>query len=228
MSGDQFLKAWADVSGNLYAARWNDPVNGIDPDGLWGIRIGGIKIGWGDPTYDFGGVDWGGYWGDVGSTALGEVKGAGANLSFGLYSPCYRNQQQKQGGLVGQGLAVAGETLAGGAGLLKGAGGAGLEELGEQGLKDFAEERYLQMIGKKALSDAKYAKYFDPDPAQMGRNIIAGEGKLRALLPDPTANFPEAMKKGLTPGARMLAGALGLAAAARNSANPAVGGGGCQ
>jgi hypothetical protein len=99
---------------NLYGFVFNDSVNFVDPDGLWGIQFGDVNIGWGDPTYAFGGdMDWSGYWGDVGDTFAGEAKGAGAELSFGLYKPCYRSSLQRQGGYVGIGLAMTGETLAG-------------------------------------------------------------------------------------------------------------------
>ena len=99
---------------NLYGFAYNSPLNYGDPDGLWGIQIGGFNIGIGAPSYVFdGGTDWGGYWGDVGDTLTGEAKGAGAELSFGLYKPCYTSNLQRQGGYVGIGLAMAGETLAG-------------------------------------------------------------------------------------------------------------------
>ena len=58
--------------------------------GLWGIQFGDVNLGWGDPNYAFGAdMDWSGYWGDVGDTLGGEAKGAGAELSLGLYKPCY-------------------------------------------------------------------------------------------------------------------------------------------
>jgi RHS repeat-associated protein len=99
---------------NLYRFTYSDPINLIDPDGLWGIQFGGYNIGHGAPSYVFdGGTDWGGYAGDVGDTLAGEAKGAGAELSFGLYKPCYTSSLQRQGGYVGTGLAMAGETLAG-------------------------------------------------------------------------------------------------------------------
>jgi hypothetical protein len=98
---------------NLYRFVYNNPGNFLDPDGLWGVQIGGINFGYGDPTYVFDGVDWDGYWGDVGDTLAGELKGAGSELSFGLYKPCYTSDLQRQGGYVGVGLAMAGETLAG-------------------------------------------------------------------------------------------------------------------
>ena len=199
---------------NLYGYVYNDPLGMLDP---YGLALFGLYDSYGD------------YFNDVWNTFEGEAKGAGANLSFGLYSPCYLNSLQKQGGYVGQGLAMAGETLAGGAGLLNGAGRAGLGQLGKQGLSDFAKQKFEEMVGKKALSDAKYAKYFDKDPAQMGRNILKGEGKIRGTLPDPTGNLRKAVPQGLTPGAEMLAGSLGLGAAAKNALDLSNGGnGGCQ
>ena len=71
---------------NLYGFVGNDPMDLLDPYGF-------------------------GYFGDVGNTFIGEAKGAGAELSLGFYKPCYRNSSQRQGGYVGQGLTIAGETL---------------------------------------------------------------------------------------------------------------------
>jgi RHS repeat-associated protein len=106
------LEEWPDC--NMYRFNYSNPINFVDQNGLWGIQFGGFNIGWGAPNYVFdGGTDWGGYWGDVGDTAIGEAKGAGAELSFGLYKPCYTSNLQRQGGYVGTGLAMAGETLAG-------------------------------------------------------------------------------------------------------------------
>jgi hypothetical protein len=98
---------------NLYRFTYSNPINIIDPNGLWGVQVGGINVGWGDPTYDFDGVNWDGYWGEVGDTLVGELKGAGEELSFGLYKPCYTSDSQRQGRRAGIGLAMAGETLAG-------------------------------------------------------------------------------------------------------------------
>jgi RHS repeat-associated protein len=99
---------------NLYNFVDNDPLNSLDP---YGLALFGLYDTWGD------------YFNDVGNTFAGEAKGAGSQLSFGLYSPCYRNSLQRQGGYVGQGLAMAGETLAGGAAGWNAAGDAakGLE-----------------------------------------------------------------------------------------------------
>jgi len=208
---------------NLYEFLSNDPMYALDP---YGLALFGLYDSWGD------------YWSDVGNTFAGEAKGAGANLSFGLYTPCYRNSLQKQGGYVGQGLAMAGETLAGGAGLVNGAGRAGLGQLEKQGLKDFAEQKYLAGIGKKVLTPEKYAKYFDKDPVQMGRNIIKGEGKLGALKPTSPftaagrAGYKEAFGKGLTPELEMALGTTALGAAAKNAIDLSRSGGansgGCQ
>jgi hypothetical protein len=38
---------------NLYTYVNNNPVNEIDPNGLWGVMIGGINFGHGNPTFDF-------------------------------------------------------------------------------------------------------------------------------------------------------------------------------
>jgi hypothetical protein len=106
---------------NLYGFVFNDSVDLADPDGLWGIQFGGVNIGFGNPTYAFGAdMGWSGYWGDFGDTALGEIKGAGANLSWGLYTPCYTSVLQNQGGWMGDSLATAGQLATGVGGLAKG------------------------------------------------------------------------------------------------------------
>ena len=38
---------------NLYCYTKNDPTSISDPYGLWGVKICGINLGWGIPTYDF-------------------------------------------------------------------------------------------------------------------------------------------------------------------------------
>jgi RHS repeat-associated protein len=83
---------------NLYGFCANNSFSYVDIDGL---ALFGL--------YD----TWGEYWGEVGDTLIGELKGAGAELSLGFYEPCYTSALQKQGGYVGAGLAMAGETLAG-------------------------------------------------------------------------------------------------------------------
>jgi len=83
---------------NLYSFCANNTFAYVDIDGL---ALFGLYNTWGD------------YWGDVSDTLLGEFKGAGSELSFGLYKPCYTSALQRQGGYVGVGLAMAGETLAG-------------------------------------------------------------------------------------------------------------------
>ena len=83
---------------NLYSFCANDTFAYVDIDGL---ALFGLYDTWGD------------YWDEVSDTLLGEFKGAGSELSFGLYKPCYTSALQRQGGYVGVGLAMAGETLAG-------------------------------------------------------------------------------------------------------------------
>jgi RHS repeat-associated protein len=94
---------------NLYGYVYNDPLGMLDP---YGLALFGLYDSYGD------------YFSDVWDTFKGEGKGAGAELSFGLYKPCYTSALQRQGGYVGTGLAMAGETLAGGAGGWKAAGKA--------------------------------------------------------------------------------------------------------
>ena len=86
----------------------------------WLLREGNansIKFAVGKPygleSGDLGLFPTGGYLGDVGSVFAGEGKGAASELSMGFYKPCYTNPLQRQGGFVGVGLAMAGESLGG-------------------------------------------------------------------------------------------------------------------
>ena len=81
---------------NLYRYCHNDPLDMTDPMGL---DILGYS-------------SFGDYAHDVGQVFIGETKGAGNILSLGLYQPSYANTNQRLGGYVGQGLAVAGLAAA--------------------------------------------------------------------------------------------------------------------
>jgi RHS repeat-associated protein len=82
---------------NLFRYCDNDPIDFTDP---MGEAVFGL--------YD----TYAEYFGDVGHVFIGEVKGAGNILSLGLYQPSYTNINQRLGGYVGQGLAVAGLAAA--------------------------------------------------------------------------------------------------------------------
>jgi RHS repeat-associated protein len=43
---------------NLYRAMNNDPVNEVDPLGLWGVQFGNFNIGYGNPNYAFDSSSW--------------------------------------------------------------------------------------------------------------------------------------------------------------------------
>lgn len=43
---------------NLYRFTYNNPVNFVDPNGLWGIQFGDFNIGWGDPNLAFDNDSW--------------------------------------------------------------------------------------------------------------------------------------------------------------------------
>src|SRR5579884_1209959 len=75
---------------NLFRYCHNDPVDNVDPMGL-----------------DFLGYEsFGDYAGQVGQTALGELKGAASVLSLGVYQPSSTNINQQAGIYVGQALTI--------------------------------------------------------------------------------------------------------------------------
>ena len=43
---------------NLYRFNYNNPVNFVDPNGLWGIQFGDFNIGIGNPTLAFDNDSW--------------------------------------------------------------------------------------------------------------------------------------------------------------------------
>ncbi|NMD20771.1 MAG: hypothetical protein GYA76_10995 [Verrucomicrobia bacterium] len=43
---------------NLYRFNYNNPVNFVDPNGLWGIQFGDFNIGYGNPNLAFDNDSW--------------------------------------------------------------------------------------------------------------------------------------------------------------------------
>jgi len=72
---------------NLYRFNYNDPLNYVDPNGLWGIQFGGFNIGWGDPNLAFDWDSWGDLGQGVAATADGLLDAATFNGGFGLFDP---------------------------------------------------------------------------------------------------------------------------------------------
>ncbi len=99
---------------NLYAYCYGNPLNLYDPNGMW------PEWAPGSDSYS-----WGEYFGDVGDVYAGEAKGAAENLSFGLYKPCYENDMQSAGGVIGDYAATAATLATGVGGGLKAAGTKG-------------------------------------------------------------------------------------------------------
>jgi hypothetical protein len=171
---------------NLYAYVGGDPLNARDPLGL----------------YD----SVGSYFEEVGDFAIGELKGAAENLSFGLYNPCYKNSMQSAGGGFGDGLATAAQVATGVGGIAKGLTKAGSSTLRKQ----------LYEIGQKTLTNKEY-RYFasrNADPILRGINIVRKQGWFRASLPSPMGLLTQGLKTGATTGLTPLAAnSLGAVAA---------------
>jgi hypothetical protein len=111
---------------NLYGYVGGDPMNAWDVLGL----------------YD----SIGSYFEEVGDFAIGELKGAAENLSFGLYNPCYKNSMQASGGGFGDGLATVAQ-LATGVGGLKVGLKQGLKKAGKE-FSHWVPARYFRNPAK--------------------------------------------------------------------------------
>ncbi len=88
---------------NPYTYVWNDPINYIDPNGLWGIQFGNFNLGVGDPslhfnTRSFFDAKQGAYAFADGVIPIWNPLGE----NFGLYDPCDKTLQKSQfiGGLT--------------------------------------------------------------------------------------------------------------------------------
>ena len=197
---------------NLYDYVYNDPLGMLDP---YGLALFGLYDSWGD------------YFNDVGNTFAGEAKGAGSELSFGLYKPCYQNSLQRQGGYVGQGLAMAGETLGGGLGGWRAAGDAakGLEYSHWVPARALPGGRggLLDDLTKAAKLNGNYVSKADhalSDPSRY--QLMPKAWKAANPLPDPLTQqlnrlplFPTGL-------------AAGAGAAAAGAAASSGSGGGCH
>src|SRR6185295_2826561 len=73
---------------NLYRYVYNSPLSHVDQNGLWGIQIGGVNIGIGDPNLAFDG----GSWDDIGQGAQATLDGIDPFgdwfKNHGGYDPC--------------------------------------------------------------------------------------------------------------------------------------------
>ena len=73
---------------NLYTFVDNNPVNEIDPLGLWGVQFGDVNIGYGDPNLAFDS----GSWDDLGQGAQATLDGiipfGDPFMNNGGYDPC--------------------------------------------------------------------------------------------------------------------------------------------
>jgi len=65
----------------------NNPVNLVDPLGLWGVQFGGVNLGVGDPWMEFNKDSWGDLGRGVAADADGILTAATANGLFGLFNP---------------------------------------------------------------------------------------------------------------------------------------------
>jgi len=88
---------------NRYAYAYDSPTNFSDPLGLWGVQIGGLNIGQGDPTLLFNGDSWG-YFGQ--SLAAGDGIVPFFKPFHNLYNECDPNLR------LGRSLATASRDVA--------------------------------------------------------------------------------------------------------------------
>jgi RHS repeat-associated protein len=72
---------------NLYEFCRNDPVNCVDPYGLWGIQFGSVNIGYGDPQMSFDNSSWGDLRRGAAATADGVLSAETMSGLFGLFDP---------------------------------------------------------------------------------------------------------------------------------------------
>jgi hypothetical protein len=182
---------------NVYSYVRNNPINMVDPNGLWGIGWVGANgqvswnIGWGDPTLAFSNESADDLRRGAAATADGFIPFADPFQD--QYDPCdWDTGVSKALGALSRDLLLT----------------AAVPNIGT-----WAKNPVLYEIGQKTLPAAEWARMGNLSPIARGGQIVAEQGWARALTPTLTpSSYGPTIGTGLTPGGWL--GVIGVGQAA--------------
>lgn len=171
---------------NIYGFVGNDPINRIDPLGLWGIQFGDRNIGYGDPNLAFNNDSWTDLAQGAAATADGIIPFADPFQKY--YDPCdpiFRASRTL--GEIGRDVGLLAIPYSGMANLAKWARNPLFYEIGSTTVP---AEVYAAMEGLSAIEKGKYLLFWYGPGGILALNAEAvGAGALSTTIPT-----------GLTPG----------------------------
>ncbi len=171
---------------NPYRFTYNNPVNFVDSNGLWGIQFGSFNIGWGNPNLAFDSDSWKDLAQGAAATADGIIPFADPFQKY--YDPCDPILRASRTlGEIGRDVGLLAIPGSGMANFAKWARNPLLYEIGSTTVP---AEVYAAMEGLSAVEKGKYLLFWYGPGGTLALSVEAlGEGAFATTIPT-----------GLTPG----------------------------